>query len=579
MDISYQIFDKIKNKLIVVFLIFEAFLIITIFLGFYTFSRLEGDASHLYTIVSLREKILRTQFDLHSYFTSNDEKDRVNAFRETSSFDDMLGKMKGGIMNNREILSQINDSSKQWEAFKLIVDNALAHHEKVISLKEKVLKEMLDAISANKILGDRLVEVEDENYELYGEIVQDITRKIIHLKTYVDDYILARNQDLIDGDLINITVSLEKIDSYIKGIQYGLEKYNIFPLNRDDLESLRLLAKLSERFLKYQDAVNKTIAERDVLVLSVKNMEGRTNELSESLKEAENLFKGYSEAKTTTKKWADVALLVIALTIILIFFKFLMKIRLIIGKEISEQRELQYRLLQSEKLAGIGTLASGIAHEINNPLGVILGMAEAILEEDDPELVKSYANDIVNSCTNAATIVKELTDYSRTTAGKTVSSLDITVAMKNSIKMAKHASNFSSIEVVSNFKEGLCWINANLGEMQQVFTNLIINAVHAMEENRAKMLTLSCTKYGQWIEALIADTGKGIKKEHLKQIFDPFFTTKGEGKGTGLGLYIVYKIVTKNNGRIDVVSKEGEGTTFKITFPLARDILKEPSEE
>ena len=241
-----------------------------------------------------------------------------------------------------------------------------------------------------------------------------------------------------------------------------------------------------------------------------------------------------------------------------------------ISKDISEERMLQYKLIQSEKMAGIGTLASGIAHEINNPLAGILGMAEAILDENDLRKVNSYARDIVRYTLETTAIVKELLTYSRQTQNESISTIDMAVILENSIKMAKHTVDFSSITIISDMKKG-CWTSANAGEMQQVFINLIINAIHAMEEKGGKLI-LSCYKNDDSIKAVITDTGIGIKKDYLSQIYNPFFTTKPVGKGTGLGLYVVYKIVTKYNGHIDVISDEGKGTSFVLTFPIVESI-------
>ncbi|HAP67221.1 MAG TPA: hypothetical protein DCQ99_05375 [Nitrospinae bacterium] len=241
-----------------------------------------------------------------------------------------------------------------------------------------------------------------------------------------------------------------------------------------------------------------------------------------------------------------------------------------ISKDFSEERMLQYKLIQSEKMAGIGTLASGIAHEINNPLAGILGMAEAILDENDHSMINSYAKDIVHYTLEATAIVKELLTYSRQTQNESISTIDMAVILENSIKMAKHSADFSLITIITDMKRG-CWINANAGEMQQVFINLIINATHAMEEKGGKLI-LSCYMTNDSINTVVTDTGTGIKKEHLNQIYNPFFTTKPVGKGTGLGLYVAYKIITKYHGHIDLISEEGKGTSFVITLPLAEGI-------
>ncbi len=239
-----------------------------------------------------------------------------------------------------------------------------------------------------------------------------------------------------------------------------------------------------------------------------------------------------------------------------------------IGKDISEQKMLQFKLLQSEKLAGIGTLASGIAHEINNPLAGILGMAEAIKDEDDMELVKSYTDDIIKYSINASSIVRELSTYSRAARNEATSTMDVADVLKGSLKMAKHAAPLMSISVSEELEEGL-YILANGGELQQVFVNLIVNAIHAMKQEGR--LTLNCKREGNMAVVEIADTGHGIPAKYLSQIFDPFFTTKPAGSGTGLGLYVVYRIVTKYGGTIDVDSGPDKGTAFIMKFPTSKN--------
>ena len=238
-----------------------------------------------------------------------------------------------------------------------------------------------------------------------------------------------------------------------------------------------------------------------------------------------------------------------------------------IGKDISEQKMLSYKLLQSEKLAGIGTLASGIAHEINNPLAGILGMAEAIKDEEEVELIQSYAADIVEYTINASNIVKELSAYSRSAKNEGNSTVDLSTVMENSIKMARHSASFSGFELVQELEPG-CFVMANNGELQQIFVNLIINAIHAMEAVDGQ-LEVKCFKVGDFVKAVVSDTGKGIDEDALSRIFEPFFTSKPVGVGTGLGLFIVYRIVTKYGGTIDVTSQKGLGTTFTLKFQLS----------
>ena len=141
--------------------------------------------------------------------------------------------------------------------------------------------------------------------------------------------------------------------------------------------------------------------------------------------------------------------------------------------------------------------------------------------------------------------------------------------LKNSLKMVRLAIKTTPVEVIKKFQP-VEKIEANLGEIQQVFTNLITNAFQAMNGKGGK-LTLSTRSLKDSVEVKVSDNGIGIPQKYLNKIFDPFFTTKNSGEGTGLGLNIVYRIVTKYEGTIDVESKENMGTTFTIKFPIRRD--------
>jgi PAS domain S-box-containing protein len=237
-------------------------------------------------------------------------------------------------------------------------------------------------------------------------------------------------------------------------------------------------------------------------------------------------------------------------------------------KDITEEQRLQEQLIQSEKLAGIGILASGVAHEINNPLSGIIGMAEVALEEEDIAKNKGYLTDILNCAQRISEIVKGLRSYSRAAKKEELSFVDLNEVLEESLKMVQLASKKTSVEVIRNL-QSIEKIRANVGEIQQVFTNLITNAFQAMDGKKAP-LTLSTRSFKDSVEVKVSDHGMGIPQKYLSQIFDPFFTTKNPGEGTGLGLNIVYRIVTKYEGTIDVESKEQVGTTFTIKFPARR---------
>jgi PAS domain S-box-containing protein len=237
-------------------------------------------------------------------------------------------------------------------------------------------------------------------------------------------------------------------------------------------------------------------------------------------------------------------------------------------KDITEEQRLQEQLIQSEKLAGIGILASGVAHEINNPLSGIIGMAEIALEEEDPTKNESYLKDILDCAQRISEIVKGLRSYSRAAKKEEQGLVDLNEVLEETLKMVRLVAQKTPVEVIKKFRP-VEKIQANIGEIQQVFTNLITNAFQAMDGKGGK-LVLSTRSIGDSVEVKVSDDGMGIPQKYLNQIFDPFFTTKKPGEGTGLGLNIVYRIVTKHEGTIDVESKEQIGTTFTIKFPTRR---------
>ena len=238
-------------------------------------------------------------------------------------------------------------------------------------------------------------------------------------------------------------------------------------------------------------------------------------------------------------------------------------------EDITEEQKLQEQLIQSEKLAGVGVLASGVAHEINNPLSGIIGMAEIAMEEENLSEIKSYLKDIFNCGEKISEIVKGLRSYSRIAKQGEQSLVDLNEVLEESLKMVRLATQTTSIEVIKKF-QSVDKIEANAGEVQQVFTNLITNAFQAMN-GKGGMLTLSTRSLKDSVEIKVSDNGMGIPQKYINKIFDPFFTTKKIGEGTGLGLNIVYRLVTKYEGTLDVESKEGIGTTFTIKFPIRRD--------
>lgn len=234
-------------------------------------------------------------------------------------------------------------------------------------------------------------------------------------------------------------------------------------------------------------------------------------------------------------------------------------------KEITEQKSLQDQLTMAEKLSGLGTLAAGIAHEMNNPLFSIMGLTETIIEEKDPNKIQTYSKKILEKSKHMASIILNMSGYSRSGEMDQMGGVNINERLDGSIEMALMASYSDDVVLEKNYSQ-LPLIKAKPEEIQQIYLNIIRNAVQAMD-GKGKLIISSSQNNGR-IVTTIEDTGPGIPQEYLSKVFDPFFTTKDQGKGTGLGLNIVHRLIDKYGGSISVESTVGKGTTFTITFPV-----------
>ena len=242
----------------------------------------------------------------------------------------------------------------------------------------------------------------------------------------------------------------------------------------------------------------------------------------------------------------------------------------LLWKLIQHEAKLEAELLQSEKLAGIGSFAAGIAHDINNPLQLILGLAENLAEERDLTAVHEQARDIIEAVKRTSAICRDLTRYSRLASPHEDMLVPLNEKLDEALKIARYASSFHDIEMVKQYQPDTT-VKGNPDELLHVLVNLITNAVHAMERGGGT-LTIETALHDRQVDVRISDTGCGIAPDTIHEIFEPFFTTKAPGKGTGLGLYNVKTIVSKMHGTIAVDSQLDKGTTFTLTFPNAEPV-------
>jgi len=237
-------------------------------------------------------------------------------------------------------------------------------------------------------------------------------------------------------------------------------------------------------------------------------------------------------------------------------------------KAYRELQNLQTQLIHSEKLASIGRLAAGVAHEINNPLTGVLTFAHLLLKEmspDDPR--RKDVEIIVKEAGRCKLITQSLLDFARQTEPKRVST-HINQLVEEALSLVKNQAAFHNIKIIKDLNPSLPLLMIDPNQIQQVFMNVILNAQEAMPQGGFLSISTDFSEDGKFVEIKFLDTGYGIPKENMGKLFDPFFTTKEAGKGTGLGLAISYGLIKKHGGNIHINSKEGKGTTVIIKLPI-----------
>lgn len=244
-----------------------------------------------------------------------------------------------------------------------------------------------------------------------------------------------------------------------------------------------------------------------------------------------------------------------------------------------ELKQAREEVLRSEKLSSLGRLAAGVAHEVGNPMGAILGYTNLLADhvKDNPEAI-DYLGRVEKEVTRIDAIVRELLDFSRPSPAEP-SPVDVNALIMESTSFLARQSLMSSVKIETQLEQDVGTVLADAGQLKQVLVNLMLNARDAMEEggsltiagrriSRATKETDSGRHPTEFIEISVSDTGKGIAASELNKIFDPFYSTKPPGKGTGLGLAISLRIIESFGGSIRVESAEGKGSIFAVELPL-----------
>lgn len=240
-----------------------------------------------------------------------------------------------------------------------------------------------------------------------------------------------------------------------------------------------------------------------------------------------------------------------------------------VGRDLTERRKFEMQLFQSQKLAALGVMAGGIAHEIRNPLAIAASASQFLMEDEVTiDFQKECAEKINQGIKRASAIIENLLKIAHPDpASRTyLAEVDLISVLNEVLKLIDNQTRLQKIEVVAKFPKAPVRIQGIASLLEQLFMNLFLNALQAMQTGGALRVAVKTGSHE--VQVIVADTGPGISKAALENIFDPFYTTSPVGKGTGLGLSICYSIVKQHAGSIEVESRPGEGTTFTVKLPL-----------
>ena len=242
----------------------------------------------------------------------------------------------------------------------------------------------------------------------------------------------------------------------------------------------------------------------------------------------------------------------------------------VVGRDLTEQRKFELQILESQKLAALGVMARGIAHEIRTPLAVSSSAAQFLTEDDlTSEFRRECAEKIHSGIRKASTIIENLLRFAHPSADKSKTPLDLLRVMKEALTLVDSQAKVQNIEIRTHFPPEPCQVLGVPSLLEQVFINLLLNAINAMPNGGT--VDIFAEQTAGEVLLRVTDTGEGISQEDLDKIFDPFFTRAPLGKGTGLGLSICNSIVDQHGGTISVESQSGKGSTFTVKLGAVGD--------
>jgi two-component system NtrC family sensor kinase len=408
--------------------------------------------------------------------------------------------------------------------------------------------ELLGAIALFNLSQERFSEEDQKSFAQFAALLSKAIAqqrqlnqlKIQNANLEVNQWQLLRSRNTLRALFDNIPVSMYIID----------KKYNLIAVNMDRAKRINSLP-------------NELVGRRCYEALY--NYE----DICPDCKVIESLFGGKVTTRTKREWQKDDQSLEWEISTYPIFDENNQVIQAILfEQDVTEKRRLEASLAQSEKLAAVGQLAAGLAHEINNPLTAIIANTQLLQRELKEDTDKLEMIDLIAKAgQRAAQVVRNLLDLARKEE-YLFEPTDVNQTLNRAISLMQHELVSRHITLIYEPSENLPQIMASQDRLQGVWVNLLANAIDSFDESEQRMIRITTSANSSEVRVVVSDTGKGIPPEKLNRIFEPFYTTKAPGKGTGLGLSLVHRIIKQHGGNIHVDSQVGVGTIFTISLPI-----------
>jgi signal transduction histidine kinase len=551
---------KIRDKF---FLVFGVYILLTVTFGVFAYKELQTISKRL-VLVETADDITNTILEVRRY-----EKNFL-LFKNRESFEE-LQKYLGTLKNTIDTI--------KTEIAREIGSNNAAMMKQTIADYERFITMISENFSAQEEL-EALVKIKGRAFE--QTLGTEQLQEFLLLRRHEKSIMLYKNQDAYAEFKRTYDSSSLLSEPMIKEYQALVTNlYLLYEAERASIENLRVTARSIQSFtqnLSKQErrSIDSTIR-MSIILLVIALVVVIVSGTIINVKLATSIATPIRTLEEITKKIAlgdfsesievrgrdEISSLEASFNLM---EEKLKNAHWSLEHTIEKLMEKQAQLVEAEKLASVGKLAAGIAHEINNPLTAVLTFSNLMLEQcapSDPRYDKLKL--MVRETDRARTIVRQLLNFGRETVIKP-EKININRPVSEIADSLVAQDAFKGIELSMKLGDGLPDVYADPAQVGQVVLNILLNAIHAITPP-GKIEVLTAVNDSN-VEIVFSDTGKGISEEHIRKIFDPFFTTKDASKGTGLGLAVSYGIIKKHGGDIEVTSTEGQGTTFTVRLPI-----------